>query len=88
MQPQDPTKDFLSAGYIHPSAWPVQGGSKQVSERVQRVCGSCQEVFLPQPGADRTYFARHAYDGLQQLLHLIEPGLYIVGILYGDQSWN
>lgn len=41
---------------------------------------------LPSPGPGRTHFTGHAYDRLQQLLHLIKSGLYVVGFLYGNQS--
>ena len=49
--------------------------------------GACQPTCPPAPPL-HPHLARHADDGLEKLLHLVKPGLDIMGVLYGDQSWG
>ena len=42
----------------------------------------------PCPPGPHPHLARHADDGLEKLLHLVKPGLDVMGVLYGDQSWG
>lgn len=48
----------------------------------------CVLTAPPAPASPvgHTHFARHADDGLQQLLHLVKPGLYIAGVPDGNQA--